>query len=205
MNGTTSYSLRYSLAIVAAAGLFMACADGAPVGPKARTGNAPATDLTAAEIQAASDGRLPDLGSCTQLGVENGKVSFRVFGIGVQIYRWDGQKWVFSRPEANLYADAGANGLVGTHFSEPFANPNWLTESGSRVVGTVADKCTPDVSAIPWVKLSAVNSGTGVFSQTTFIQRLHTVGGLAPTTSGDFVGQEHRSPYTADYFFYRQQ
>jgi hypothetical protein len=55
------------------------------------------------------------------------------------------------------------------------------------------------------VKLSAVNSGTGVFNQTTFIQRLHTVGGLAPTTSGDFVGQEHRSPYTADYFFYRTQ
>lgn len=203
MTSTTSHSLRYSLALAAVAGLVMACADGAPAGPNGRGMNAPASDLTAAEIQAASDGRLPDLAGCTQLRVDNSKVSFRVFGIGVQIYRWDGSQWVFSNPEANLYADAGANGLVGTHFSEPGAKPNWLTASGSRVIGTVVDKCTPNANAIAWVKLSADNSGTGVFNQTTFIQRLNTVGGLAPTTPGAFVGQLARSPYTADYYFYR--
>jgi hypothetical protein len=201
---TTSQSLRYSLSLVAAAGLFIGCADGASLAPKARAGNSTATDLTSAEVQAASNGRFPDLGSCTQLQVPEGsQVSFHVFGIGVQVYRWDGLKWSFSNPEANLYADAGGNGLVGTHFSEPGAKPNWLTLSGSRVVGTVLDRCTPNANAIAWLKLSADNSGTGVFNQTAFIQRLNTVGGLAPTTPGTFVGQEARVPYTADYFFYR--
>lgn len=200
---TTSHSRRYSLAIVAAAALFAACADSAPVGPKAGTANAPATDLTPAEALAASAGRLPDLAGCTQLRVDDSKISFRAFGIGVQVYRWDGLKWVFSNPEANLYADAGGNGLVATHFSEPFAKPNWLTQSGSRVVGTVVDRCTPNADAIDWLKLSADNSGTGVFNQTKFIQRLNTVGGLAPVTPGTVVGQEARIPYTADYIFYR--
>jgi hypothetical protein len=207
LKNTTSHVLhflRYSLGITAAAGLFVGCADSTSVGPKPRAGNSAATDLTLVDAAAASDGRFPDLGSCTQLQVPEGsQVSFRVFGVGVQVYRWDGVKWNFSNPEANLYADAGAHGLVGTHFSEPGAKPNWLTLSGSRVIGTVLDRCTPDASAIAWLKLSADNSGTGVFNQTSFIQRLNTVGGLAPTTPGTVVGQEARVPYTADYFFYR--
>ena len=94
--------------------------------------------------------------------------------------------------------------LVGTHFSEPGAKPNWLTTSGSRVIGTLAARCTVNANAIDWVKLSADNSGTGVFNQTTFIQRLNTVGGLAPTEPGTVVGQEAKVPYTADYYFYHQ-
>jgi len=197
MTKTTSRSLGYSLAIVAATSLVIGCADRAPVGPDVRS-TRPSADALA------SDGRFPDLGNCsTQLSVPEGSnISFHVFGVGFQVYRWDGTQWKFSNPEANLFADAGQNALVGTHFSAPGANPNWLTRSGSRVIGTVVDKCTPNADAIPWVKLSADNSGTGVFNQTKFIQRLNTVGGLAPTTPGTTVGQEFKSPYTADYYFY---
>ena len=201
MNIRTSHTFGYSLAMVAAAGFVIGCADNAPVGPNGRS--ASLTKLNAVEAQAASDGRFPDLAGCTQLQVPEGSnISFHVFGVGFQVYRWDGTQWKFSNPEANLFADAGQNALVGTHFSAPGANPNWLTTSGSRVIGTVVDKCTPNANAIPWVKLSADNSGTGVFNQTTFIQRLNTVGGLAPTTPGTVVGQEFKSPYTADYYFY---
>ena len=197
MQSTTWYSLRNSLVAAAAAGLFAACADNAPIGPKAQSATRTSTDLTA------SDGRFPDLAGCTQLQVPEGsRITFHAFGVGVQVYRWDGTKWAFSNPRANLYADASQNGLVGTHFSEPFKNPNWLTNSGSRVVGTVAARCTPNTNAIQTLKLTADNSGTGVFNQTNFIQRLNTVGGLAPTTPGTFVGQEFESPYSADYFFY---
>ena len=199
MNIRTSHTFGYSLAMAAAAGFVIGCADNAPAGPKS-------TKRTY-DVQAASDGRFPDLGDCvTHLQVPEGSnISFHVFGVGFQVYRWDGTQWKFSNPEANLFADAGQNALVGTHFSAPGANPNWLTTSGSRVIGTVVDKCTPNANAIPWVKLSADNSGTGVFNQTTFIQRLNTVGGLAPTTPGTVVGQEFKSPYTADYYFYRAE
>jgi hypothetical protein len=37
----------------------------------------------------------------------------------------------------------------------------------------------------------------------TFIQRVNTVGGKAPSHSGDSVGEVVRVPYTAEYFFYR--
>ena len=37
----------------------------------------------------------------------------------------------------------------------------------------------------------------------TYIQRVNTVGGLAPAEPGDFVGQEVEVPYTAEYYFYR--
>jgi uncharacterized protein DUF3455 len=195
MNIRTSHTFGYSLAMIAAAGLVIGCADNAPAGPKS-------TKRTY-DIQAASDGRFPDLAGCTQLQVPEGSnISFHVFGVGFQVYRWDGTQWKFSNPEANLFADAGREALVGTHFSEPGAKPNWLTTSGSRVIGTLATRCTVNTNAIDWVKLSADNSGTGVFNQTTFIQRLNTVGGLAPTTPGTVVGQEFKSPYTADYYFY---
>ena len=205
MNSTASRTLGYSLAIVAAAGFVIGCSDNAPVGPNARSTSPSYAKLGTEEAQTASDGRFPDLGACTQLQVPEGSnISFHVFGVGFQVYRWDGAKWVFSNPEANLFADAGQSALVGTHFSAPGAKPNWLTVSGSRVIGTLAARCTVNTNAIDWVKLSADNSGTGVFNQTTFIQRLNTVGGLAPTTPGTVVGEEFKSPYTADYFFYHQ-
>ena len=147
-------------------------------------------------------GRLPDLGDCTQLRVGTGNaLAFHAFGVGVQIYRWNGASWDFVAPEATLYADAGDDGVVGIHFG----GPTWESNGGSRVVGTVIDHCTPDPDSIPWLLLAAVpelTGGPGVFGRVTFIQRLYTVGGKAPDVPGDFPGQVARVPYTADYFFY---
>ena len=195
-------SLSQVVVALATAGMFTACSDYTTAKPFA-PGSASAT-LSAAEVQAASDGRLPELGSCQNLRVAEGsKVTFHVFGIGVQIYRWSGTKWEFVAPSANLYADAAGNGLVGTHFG----GPTWRTLSGSTVVGTVAEngRCTPDVNSIPWLLLNATASGSGVFENTTLIQRLNTVGGNAPATPGTVIGQEVSVGYTADYYFYRTQ
>jgi Protein of unknown function (DUF3455) len=53
--------------------------------------------------------------------------------------------------------------------------------------------------------LGAVKSdGPGIFDGVTYIQRVNTVGGIAPADPGDFLGEEARVPYTADYFFYRK-
>jgi hypothetical protein len=147
-----------------------------------------------------NDPRAPDLSDCPELRVDAGnKVSFQALGVGVQIYRWDGTSWAFVAPMAVLF---DGNGVVATHG----AGPSWESDSGSTVVGGTIAKCTPDPDAIPWLKLEKVTSeGPGIFADVTFIQRVHTVGGVAPSEAGSFVGEEARVPYLADYIFYRKQ
>src|SRR5262245_11010140 len=149
------------------------------------------------------DGRAPDLvGDCQKLQVPPGtRVASHLYAEGVQIYRWDGTTWVFVAPEAVLFADAGGHGVVGIHYG----GPTWESVSGSKVVGMVLERCTPDPDAIPWLLLEAVSSGPGIFHRVTFIQRVNTVGGKAPIALGDFPGEEVEVPYTAEYFFYRKR
>jgi hypothetical protein len=156
--------------------------------------------LTPGAAARGDDGRFPDLGDCQQLQVPQGsKLIFHVFGVGVQIYQWNGSSWQFVAPEATLFADAGDDAVVGIHFG----GPTWQSVSGSRVVGTVIDHCTPDPDAIPWLLLGAASTeGPGIFQHVAYLQRLNTVGGKAPAVPGNFPGQVARVPYTADYFFY---
>lgn len=141
------------------------------------------------------------LGSCSNLAVSlPERVSAHLYAIGTQNYMWTGSAWLFVGPEADLFADAGGHGKVGIHY----AGPTWLSNSGSGVVGIVADRCTPDANAIPWLLLSAVSSrGPGLFEGTTHIQRVNTVGGLMPSTPGTTYGEKVKVPYTAEYVFYR--
>jgi len=147
---------------------------------------------------------LPELPSPLCDGVEvppGNRVSSYLFGLGVQIYRWSGTSWVFVAPDATLYADPGHQAEVGIHF----AGPTWQANDGSTVVGSHAVVCTPNRGAIPWVRLDATSApGSGRFARLTFIQRLNTIGGTAPNTPGEFVGDEARVPYTADYVFFRK-
>ena len=55
-----------------------------------------------------------------------------------------------------------------------------------------------------WLKLRAISSqGPGVLDGVTFIQRVDTVAGIAPSTPGTTVGQEADVPYMAEYYFYQ--
>lgn len=161
-----------------------------------------ALSLTSA-ARAADDNRAPELppGVCDQVQVPDGhKVSSRVYASGVQVYRWNGAAWDFVGPVASLFADHNFRGQVGTHYG----GPTWESNSGSRVVAARVAGCTPDASAIPWLRLQAVsNDGPGIFNRVTFIQRVNTAGGLAPTAPGSAVGEERKVPYTTEYYFYR--
>jgi len=150
----------------------------------------------------AQDNREPDLSTnCASLKVgESNKVAMHVYAIGVQIYRWNGTAWAFVAPAAVLYANEDHDGEVGTHY----AGPTWESNGGSKVAGARVNGCTPDANSIPWLLLKAVsNSGPGILEHVTYIQRVNTVGGLAPTSPGTSVGQEAQVPYTAEYVFYR--
>ena len=46
--------------------------------------------------------------------------------------------------------ESGENGVVGIHYG----GPTWESLSGSKVVGAVIDRATPDASAIPWLLLA---------------------------------------------------
>jgi hypothetical protein len=140
---------------------------------------------------------------CEQLAAPEGhQVAYRVYAVGVQAYRWNGTTWAFVGPEAGLFANENYRGLVGSHYG----GPTWETVSGSLVVSSAstAIPCTPDATAIPWLRLTAVSSsGPGILDGVTYIQRVNTVGGLRPTEPGTTVGQDARIPYTTEYYFYK--
>jgi hypothetical protein len=159
-----------------------------------------------------NDNRAPDVPASLHVP-EGNKVSFHTYAVGVQIYvatastnSPTGFVWTFRAPEAVLF-DADGN-IVGIHYA--FAGPTrpaWESESGSRVVGArTVPPVTVDPSAIPWLILNVVSTdtiGPGIFERTTYIQRVNTTGGLAPSTLPTAAGQEAQVPYTAEYYFYR--
>lgn len=147
----------------------------------------------------------PDLPSplCDSLQVQEGNaLAFWVYAMGVQVYSWNGTAWVFVEPVATLFADARYQGEVGTHY----VGPTWESNSGSKVVAArvPGTGCTPDSTAIPWLLLQKVSTdGAGIFSSVTYIQRVNTAGGIAPTAPGSVSGELKEVAYTAEYFFYR--
>jgi Protein of unknown function (DUF3455) len=155
-------------------------------------------------VAKASEG--PELpAQCVSIEIPAGnKLAFHVYARGVQIYRWNGAVWEFQAPRATLFAEENYFGEVGTHYM----GPKWESKSGSIVEGrrVTGTGCTPDPTAIAWLLLSKYStSGAGIFSSVTYIQRVNTAGGLIPTAPGSTEGELKEVPYTAEYYFYREQ
>jgi len=132
---------------------------------------------------------------------------FELDANGVQIYACEADPndaasyvWTFKAPEADLFNSRGE--VVATHF----AGPTWQGTDGSAVVATVAERSdAPEAGVIPWLLLEAEeHAGGGAFSTVTYIQRLDTVGGVAPAEGCDEAheGEEARVPYEATYAFF---
>jgi hypothetical protein len=126
---------------------------------------------------------------------------------GVQIYECRARtdqvgayEWAFVAPEADLF-DARGN-RIGRHH----AGPHWEATDGSKILGTVKERAdAPVADAIPWLLLAAKSVGSeGSFSKITSVQRVNTVGGVAPKAgcSRAAAGAPARINYTADYYFF---
>ena len=121
-------------------------------------------------------------------------------------------------PQATLFNDQGEQ-LI-THFSSP--NPveggtvrvTWQdSRDTSSVWAKLVNAVTVRTDSIAWVLLNVKDTGTQAgptgdrMTKTTFIQRVNTVGGLAPAgeclSSAD-LGHQAFIPYRADYFFYKK-
>ena len=141
---------------------------------------------------------------------ENQTLIREVRATGVQIYECKASagepvvfQWSFKAPEAELRDKAGK--VFGRHY----AGPTWEAYDGSKVVGDVVARTDAPGAAAPggiqWLLLKAKsNTGKGVFAKVQSIQRLHTIGGLAPQDSCDAsrADQRTRVAYSADYYFY---
>ncbi len=110
-------------------------------------------------------------------------------------------QWKWQAPEATLY-DPADQSIVGSHG----LGPSWVYRDGSSVKAKAVGKAdSPDKGAAPWLLLEAIgHKGKGQFADVGFIQRLHTKGGMSPTSACDsnHLGSEKRIPYSADYIFY---
>lgn len=139
-----------------------------------------------------------------------------------------GFAWILFTPEATLFNRAEKQ--IITHFFGPNAadadvntDPRviskrairaaWQARDTSTVWARVSPLSRPVVvrpDSIPWLLLEVVGTQEGptggdTLVPTTFIQRVNTVGGLAPATgcsTAADVGKKAFIPYTADYFFF---
>jgi hypothetical protein len=138
----------------------------------------------------------------------------------------DGSVWKFLGPQATLFVkipwiQGPVTLQAATHFlsSNPLeggmARPAWQGSIDTSVVWgkAIADSTDPNFvapGAIPWLLLEAAGAqqgptGGSALSQTTFIQRVNTSGGVAPAAGcdGSVHGKIALVPYTTDYVFYQ--
>jgi uncharacterized protein DUF3455 len=143
-----------------------------------------------------------------------------------------GTSWTVNgaRPEATLTTPLfGLPVQIITHFTSIDDNPNrnaslpvslggnatwqssfdtskvWASATGRIDAGS--DPSCPNDGSIQCLLLQSIGNEKGpaggrLLSKVTFVQRLNTNGGSAPTTACT-VGQTQLVPYTADYYFFR--
>jgi Protein of unknown function (DUF3455) len=157
------------------------------------------------------DEQSSELSTPPEIAVPPGQdIVLEAHGVGFQIYECSATSsgalaWTFRAPAALLFAPDGR--VVASHFGGVDvglpAGVYWMsTADGSRVHGGNAIS-VPNPGAVPLLRLQAVDTaGNGIFAPLTFIQRLATVGGLAPTGACPRVGRRLPVPYQADYVFY---
>jgi uncharacterized protein DUF3455 len=128
--------------------------------------------------------------------------------------------WTLFGPQATLIDDNGDQQI--THFlsANPFENgalrPTWQHSRDTSIAWALAIRTSTDPAfvvpgAIPWLLLQVVGAQFGPafghkLTDTTYIQRVNTAGGVAPVDGCSVatdVGRKIFVPYAADYVFYR--
>ena len=198
-------------------------------------GVAAITAFAASSSQAATPGGItpPPLPAGMAPVPEGNELFLGTHAVGTQNYVCQpsgaGVAYVLFTPQATLFGDDGLQ--IITHFNspnpdEPNTDPKvvapqgtiratWQFKDTSRVWAKIHQPngaVTVKQDAIAWLLLDAVGhrpgpTGGDKLMKTTFVQRLNTTGGLAPSTGCSSladVGNKAFVPYTADYFFYKK-
>ena len=136
---------------------------------------------------------------------DGNRLAFHYDAVGVQIYAC---RAAATRLRLGVHRAPKRRSTVSLVASPARTTPGRRGKSkdGSKVVGSKLAAFTADPTAIPELLLTAVShEGNGRMTKVTYVQRLDTVGGLAPADGCDtaHVGAVARSDYTATYYFYK--
>eukprot|EP00250_Pteridium_aquilinum_P011711 c20256_g1_i2 orf=304-1371(-) len=111
------------------------------------------------------------------------------FGLGSQIYRYNGSNWVLSNVSATLSSLPGTPAMGRHYFLEGHntadgqPQPTWeFFSPRGRVSAKLVQKVQKTPTSIPWL-LAQTTSYVGAqsfASRVAYVQRLSTVGGIAP-------------------------
>jgi hypothetical protein len=110
-------------------------------------------------------------------------------------------EWVFVGPDAKLMDRSGKQ--VGKYWGPP---ATWENMDGSKVTATQVAVAPAEAGSIPLQLVKANPAmGSGAMTGTTYIQRVATKGGVAPSTAcaQANVGAKQVVKYQADYIFYK--
>ena len=135
------------------------------------------------------------------------KVAMRAVGAGDLRYECKAKaidanafEWVFTGPNAVL-SDMSQK-AIGKYYG----GPTWESMDGSKVTGKQLAISPSAAGNIP-MQLVQANpaTGSGAMTGVTYIQRVNTIGGVAPALPCDAtkVGSKQLVKYQADYVFYK--
>jgi hypothetical protein len=135
-------------------------------------------------------------------------VAMQTVGVGEITYECRPKKdmagqfeWVFIGPDAVLNDRNGMQ--VGKYFGPP---ATWESKDGSRITGTQVAVAPNGAGNIPHQLVKAnPATGNGAMTGVTYIQRVATVGGIAPAMQCDSnkAGAKQNVRYQADYIFWK--
>lgn len=135
-------------------------------------------------------------------------VAMETVGVGQITYECRAKKdaagqfeWVFAGPDARLIDRQGK--LVGKYYGPP---ATWESLDGSKLTATQLAVAPAGAGNIPLQLVKANPAmGSGVMQGVTYIQRVATQGGVAPSSvcSATNMGSKQIVNYQADYIFWK--
>jgi Protein of unknown function (DUF3455) len=136
------------------------------------------------------------------------KVALETVGVGQITYECRAKantpgafEWVFVGPQADLNSRGGAK--LGSYYGPP---ATWASMDGSAITGTQLALSPAAAGSIP-LQLVKANpaTGSGGMSGVTYVQRVATMGGVAPASACDAaaMGKKEVVKYQADYIFWK--
>lgn len=110
-------------------------------------------------------------------------------------------EWFFVGPKADLNSRAGSK--IGSYYGPP---ATWESNDGSKIGGAqVAVAPSPAGNIAHQLVKANPAMGSGAMTGITYVQRVATRGGVAPSKAcdGGGLGKREIVKYQADYIFYR--